>query len=81
MSNFLSLLFSVLYISIFAEIIMSYIPNLRQSQVYKIITSFNYPILEPFRRVQEKIFGQMMLDFSPVLAIMFLSLIKGLLLG
>jgi YggT family protein len=75
------LLFTVLDISILAEILTSYFPSLRQGNIYKILVSFNYPILEPFRRLQEKFFGNMMIDFSPILAIIFLNFLRRILIG
>ncbi|MEN8075606.1 YggT family protein [Clostridioides difficile] len=79
-SSFLYLLFTVLDISILAEVILSYIPNIRESNFYRILVSFNYPILEPFRKLQEKFFGNMMIDFAPLLAIIVLNFVSGVLL-
>ena len=79
-SDFLYLLFTLLDISILAEVILSYVPNIRESSFYKILVSFNNPILTPFRMLQEKLFGNMMIDFAPLLAIIVLNLISGILL-
>ena len=79
-SSFLYLLFTLLVISILAEVILSYVPNIRESSFYKILVSFNNPILTPFRMLQEKLFGNMMIDFAPLLAIIVLNLISGILL-
>lgn len=78
-SNFLYLLFTLLDISILAEVILSYIPSIRESNFYKILVSFNNPILSPFRILQEKLFGSMMIDFAPLLAIIALNFISGIL--
>ncbi|WP_297713278.1 YggT family protein [Clostridium sp.] len=79
-SSFLYLLFTVLDISILAEVILSYVPNIRESSFYRILVSFNNPILEPFRILQERLFGNMMIDFAPLLAIIVLNFISGILL-
>ena len=79
-SSFLYLLFTVLDISILAEVILSYIPNIRESSFYRILVSFNNPILEHFRILQERLFGNMMIDFAPLLAIIVLNFISGILL-
>ena len=79
-SGFLYLLFTLLDISILAEVILSYVPNIRESSFYKILVSFNNTILTPFRMLQEKLFGNMMIDFAPLLAIIVLNLISGILL-
>ena len=78
--SFLYLLFSVLNITILAEVILSYIPSITESNFYRILISLNYPILEPFRRIQEKFFGNMMIDFAHLMAIVVLNLISGMLL-
>lgn len=79
-NSFLYLLFIVLNISILAEVILSYVPNIRESSFYRVLVSFNNPILTPFRVLQERIFGNMMIDFSPLLAVMVLNFITGILL-
>ena len=79
-SSFLYLLFSLLDISILAEVILSYIPSIKESSFYRVLVSFNYPILEPFKRLQERIFGNMMIDFAPLLAIIVINFISGILL-
>ncbi|WP_304681173.1 YggT family protein [uncultured Clostridium sp.] len=79
-NSFLYLLFTLLDISILAEVILSYIPSVRESNFYKILVSFNNPILSPFRTLQEKLFGSMMIDFAPLLAIVILNFISGILI-
>ena len=79
-SSFLYLLFTLLDISILAEVILSYVPKIRESSFYRILVSFNNPILTPFRMLQEKLFGNMMIDFAPLLAIIVLNFISGILL-
>ena len=79
-SSFLYLLFTVLDISILSEVILSYVPNIRESSFYRILVSFNNPILTPFRILQERLFGNMMIDFAPLLAIIVLNFISGILL-
>lgn len=59
---------------------MSYLPNVREMSIYNIIVSINNPILEPIRRLQSKFFGDMMIDFSPILAILLLNIISGILI-
>lgn len=67
--------------SILAEVLMSFFPKGRESSIYKVLLSFNYPILEPFRRIQSKFFSNMMIDFSPILAFTFLNILRGFLIG
>ena len=79
-NSFLYLLFTLLDISILAEVILSYIPSVRESNFYKILVSFNNQILSPFRTFQEKEFGRMIIEFAPLLAIVVLNFISGILI-
>ncbi|WP_084766967.1 YggT family protein [uncultured Clostridium sp.] len=72
------LLTRALEITIFLEIILSIFPSIRENSFYNIIASFNYPILQPFRVIQSKVFKNNIIDFSPLFAIMLLSYIRML---
>ena len=71
---------NVLNITILAEEIFSYIPNARAMNIYNILVSINNPILEPIRRLQSRFLGDMMIDFSPIVAILLLNMISGILI-
>ncbi|WP_365960334.1 YggT family protein [uncultured Clostridium sp.] len=70
------LLTIVLEISILLEVIMSLFPKVRENTFYNIITSFNYPVLKPFKTIQYKVFKNNIIDFSPLFAIMVISYIR-----
>lgn len=53
-------------------------PSMKEKTIYNIIASFNYPVLLPFRVIQDKIFKNNLIDFSPLFAIMILSYIRML---
>ena len=71
---------NVLNITILAEVIFSYIPNARAMNIYNILVSINNPILEPIRRLQSRFLGDMIIDFSPIVAILLLNMISGILI-
>ena len=71
---------NVLNITILAEVVFSYIPNAREMSIYNILLSINNPILEPIRRLQIRFLGDMMIDFSPIVAILLLNMISGILI-
>ena len=71
---------NVLNITILAEVIFSYIPNARSMSIYNVLVSINNPILEPIRRLQSRFLGDMMIDFSPIVAILLLNMISGILI-
>ena len=62
--------------TILLEVILSLLPKIRESAIYNIITSFNYPVLKPFKIIQGKIFKNNIIDFSPLFAIILLSYIR-----
>lgn len=78
---FIQLLTRLLETTILVEVILSFIPNLREGSFSQVLKSFNYPILEPFRRLQQNIFGMSMIDFSPILAIMFIGFVGNLIIS
>ena len=67
---------NVLNITILAEVVFSYIPNAREMSIYNILRSINNPILEPIRRF----IGDIIIDFSPIIAILLLNMISGILI-
>lgn len=73
---FVQLLSRLLETTILAEVILSYIPSFGNSSLSKILRSFNFPILEPFRRLQQNLLGMSMIDFSPIIAILVIGFIR-----
>ena len=71
---------NVLNITILAEVVFSYIPNAREMSIYNILRSINNPILEPIRRLQRRFIGDIIIDFSPIIAILLLNMISGILI-
>lgn len=59
---------------------MSYIPNINATNFYKILITLNNPILEPFRKIQDRYFGNIMIDFAPLMAMLVINLMGRMLL-
>jgi YggT family protein len=70
----------VMEYAIFISVLMSWIPQARDSKFANILRLLTEPVLGPIREVTNKIMGerQMMLDFSPLFAIILLEFIGGL---
>lgn len=83
LSNAIYIFFRVLYILIFIRVLMSWIPNLRYTSIGGLINTLTDPILLPVRKMMDKspLGGGMMLDFSPVIALFILDLVKYILLS
>ncbi|MDR5586686.1 MULTISPECIES: YggT family protein [Clostridium] len=79
--NFISILFRIIELAILIECISSWISPGKQNEFLNIISSFTYPVLEPFRKLQYKFMPNMMIDFSPIFAIFALDIIKAVILS
>ena len=76
--------FKLLELLIFIRILLSWIPMFGYNNpIGKLIYNLTEPILGPCRRMLDKspLGGGMMLDFSPVIALILMMLVKQLLIG
>lgn len=69
----IDLFFNVYIFMVFIYILMSWVPNLRESSAGEILGRFVEPVLAPFRRIIPPI-G--FLDISPIVAIIALRLAR-----
>ena len=75
----LNTLFNLLELAIFIECIASWIPQIQGNKFISIIHNFTYPLLDPFRRLQDKFSPGLPMDFSPIIALFVIDLLKRLL--
>ncbi|MDU1313214.1 YggT family protein [Clostridium septicum] len=73
-----NLLVRLLEFTILAEVLLSWIPGMRENKIYELIVTFNNPIIEPFRRIQQNIFSNSMIDFSPMFALIFINILRSI---
>lgn len=72
--------FDIIELLILARIIISYIPNLKGSQITEVVYQLTEPILHPVRELLVKIgLNKGMIDFAPIGAFLLLSVIRSLL--
>ena len=76
--TFFQLLFRILWIAIFARIILSWIDQGGQMRISQILFEITEPILAPIRRIMP---NMGMLDLSPMVAIILLEVLRNLLIG
>lgn len=77
----LSKLFNLLELAILLECVASWIPQIQGNKFISIIHNFTYPILEPFRKLQNRFSPGLPMDFSPIIALFVINLFKRLLFG
>uniref|UniRef100_A0A7C2VHG3 YggT family protein n=1 Tax=Hydrogenobacter sp. TaxID=2152829 RepID=A0A7C2VHG3_9AQUI len=71
----LSLLINLLIILVFLHAVGSWIPQIRESKFYSSLDRIISPLLDPIRKVVPPVSG---LDFSPLILLFILYLIKHL---
>lgn len=79
MSQITTLLITIIHgyaFLLFIWVLLSWIPDLRFSKLYRFLDRIFVPFLEPFKRVIPPING---IDISPILALFTLQLITSLL--
>ncbi len=78
-----NMFFQFLYFMITIRIILSFFPNPINSNIYRVIYQITEPILFPFRSFLEKFIPRgpgYYLDFSPILALLFLDVLRGIII-
>lgn len=80
LSNIINMIFNILELSIFIECILSWVPNIRENSLTDLLHRINEPFLKPGRFIQSRILPDLMVDFSPIIALFIISLIRRILL-
>lgn len=70
--------FKLLELAILVDIVASWIPQIQGNKFVVMIHSFIYPLLEPFRRLQDRIMPNLPIDFSPILLLIVLDIFKDI---
>lgn len=74
-------LFDIMFYVILLDVILSWVPQIRNNAFGRIVHQMASPILNPCRNLVHKIFpstGMMPIDFSPIVAVVVLELIRGI---
>ncbi|MDO5518692.1 MAG: YggT family protein [Clostridium sp.] len=79
--NLIDGVFRILEIAIIVECLASWIPQARYSRFMDIIHSITAPILEPCRKLQYRFLSNMPVDFSPLIALLIMDVIRGILVA
>ena len=78
MISLINIIFNVLYYAIIIEVILSWVYPNHSNQYIELLHSVTNPLLQPGRMIQDRYFNNMMLDFSPIIAIFILMILKNI---
>ena len=75
------LLFKILEWEIILDVILSMVAHMGYAvEIYRSLNKFTGPILEPFRRLQDRLNLNLPIDFSPLIALLAIQFIQSLLI-
>lgn len=79
----IGLLFTVLELAILVRAFISWLPIPREHRFVILLYQVTEPILAPIRNIiQRSSFGSsMMFDFSPIIALLLISLLRNIIMG
>jgi len=77
--SLINLIFNLLYYAIIIEVILSWVYANRTNQYIELLHKVTNPLLQPGRKIQDRYFNNMMVDFSPILAIFIIMILKKIL--
>ena len=66
----------MLYYAIVIEVILSWVYSNRTNQYIELLHKVTNPLLQPGRKIQDRFFNNMMIDFSPMIALFILMILK-----
>jgi YggT family protein len=73
----LSILFNLLELAIIIDCISSWIPQAQGNKIISTIHEFIYPILEPIKKLQDRLIPGLPIDFSPIVALVVIDFIRN----
>ncbi|WP_258280653.1 YggT family protein [Clostridium sp. CM027] len=76
MYRLIGMIFNVLEYAIIIEVGLSWVYRGRSNQYIELLHKITGPLLEPGRKVQEKYFSNTMVDFSPIIALIILMILR-----
>jgi YggT family protein len=77
----LNILFRFLEIAILIEVFLSWMPRQggRTNQLIEFVHALTAPLMAPGKKIQNALIPNLMIDFSPIIALVLLDIIKRVL--
>jgi YggT family protein len=76
LNGLFGLIFNILEYAIIADAILSWFYRGNSNQYIELLHKITEPLLEPGRKIQAKYFNNTMMDFSPIIAIGILMILR-----
>ena len=81
-ADYVSALFLVYLILIFARIVLSFVPRMPYNPTLRTVVGFIHEVTDPYLNVFRRFIPPIgPIDVSPILAILLLGIVQGLLVG
>lgn len=74
--NLFNVIFNLLEFAILIEVVLSWVYARRSNQYTELLHKITGPLLEPGRKIQEKYFSNIMVDFSPIIALFIIMILR-----
>lgn len=79
---YVSALFLVYLILIFARIVLSFIPRMPYNRALRAVVGFIHEVTDPYLNIFRRVIPPLgAFDLSPILAILVLSIVRGIVVG
>ena len=75
----IDMLFRILEFAIIIDVFLSWVYRGRGNAFIDILHAFTEPFLVPARKLQDRFVSNSMMDFSPIIALLFLDILQKLL--
>lgn len=74
--SLINIIFNVLYYAIILEVVLSWVYANRTNQYVELLHKVTNPFLQPGRMIQGRYFSNTMIDFSPIIAIFIITVLR-----
>jgi len=79
--SLINVIFNALQYAILAEVVLSWVYQGRTNQYIELLHGITRPLLQPGRKIQDRLLGNTMIDFSPIIALVILTFLRKIVFG
>ena len=82
LSNVISTVCRFLTFAIVADALLSWVPQYNETiyRIRNVLQKLTSPVMSPVRKLLQPLTGRMMIDFSPIVAILLIEFVQGLII-